>query len=435
MRRLWTWPALLVASVIALGACQGGAATGAPSAQPSTPAASGPAAATPVPEKVVLNVLTGFTGGDRPAYEGLIKLFNDSHPNIEVRMDIQPWDTITTTTPAAFATGQGPDIVTLDSTGDILEYAKAGTILPLDDLFGSGPTQLDPAALPKSVVDGFKFDGKVYAAPANYATLMLYYNKKLLAAAGYSAPPTTMDEFRAYAKKLTDTGARQYGVALADHATIAMWPILIWADGGDIVGSDGCSKLDDPKTVAAVTSWADLIVTNGVSPVGLTGQEADNLVSAGKAALEMNGPWAAGSYATAGVDFDVAPIPKGSGDQVTLADAVPFVVNKNTKHKDAAFEFIAWWNGKDAQRSLAVNGGFPPTRVDMASDPELAKNQWVPKFAAAVPYSRLYLAGVPGSAQVDEIFTTAIGRVTRGDAVDGVLADSAKQMNQVLGCK
>ena len=439
MRRSFIQSALVLAVALALAGC-GTAASPSPTAAPSgAPSTQAPATAAPTAapaEKVVLNLLTGFTGGDRAAYEGLVKLFNDTHPNIEARMDIQPWDTIKTTTPAAFASGQGPDIVTPDyNPGTVLEYVKGGLILPLDEMFGTGEKQVDPAALPPAVLEGFSADGKIYAAPANLATLMVYYNKALYAAAGLTKPPSTMDEFRTYAKALTDKAKGQYGIALADHATIAMWPILIWADGGNIVGQDGCSMLDDPKTIAAVKSWADLIASDAISPVGLTGGEADNLIAAGKAAMEMNGPWATGVYTPAGIDYDVAPIPRGSAPQVTLAAAVPFVVNKATKNKDAALEFLAWWNGKDAQRYLSANSGFPPSRTDMADDPELAKNPWVPKFAAAVPYSRLYLAGVPNFSQVDEIFSTAIGRLTRGEPADAVLTDSAKQMDAVLGCK
>src|SRR5690348_575697 len=66
------------------------------------------------PAKVTLNFWTGFTGGDRPAYESLIKQFNDGHPNIQVTMDVQPWDTIGQKLPAALGTGQGPDLATPD---------------------------------------------------------------------------------------------------------------------------------------------------------------------------------------------------------------------------------------------------------------------------------------------------------------------------------
>lgn len=432
---------LLATAILVFSACQGAGTT-----TPSTSASAAPVgsvAASPQPssaEKVTLTFLTGFTGGDRPAYEGLITKFNETHPSIEVKMDIQPWDTIGQELPGAIATGKGPDLATPNyNPGSIFSYAKAGSILPVDDAYGAGPGQVDRAAMPASVFEGFTLDGKVWAVPANFATLMLYHNKKALAEAGLTAAPATMDELRDAAVKLTKKDASgnvtQYGIALADNQTIAMWPILIWAEGGDLVNDQGCSGLADPKTIAAVKSWADLIVNEGVSPVGLTGQEADNLFAAGKAAMEMNGPWATGQYTPAGIDYDVAPIPKGAGDQVTLAAIVPIVVNKNTKNKEAAYEFLAWWTGKEAQTELALGSGFPPARTDVADDPALQSNPWVPKFAAAAPYSKVYLAGVADFAEIDtDVFTPAIGRITRGESAEAVLTEAAQQMNQILGC-
>jgi multiple sugar transport system substrate-binding protein len=424
---------------LALAACQAAPAVspggGATATSGATPAAGTTAPATPA-AKTTLTFLTGFTGGDRPAYEELIRQFNSSQPNIEVKMDIQPWDTIKQKTPAAMATGSGPDLVTPDfNPGTIVAYAKAGTILPLDEAYGSGAGKIESAAIPPSVLEGFKWEGKLYAAPANFATLLLYHNKKMLQEAGLNGPPKTIDEFRSYASKLTKKDGSQYGLVLADHATIPMWPILIWAEGGDILDDQGCSALDEPATISAVSKWADLVVKEKITPVGLTGQEADNLFAAGKAAMEMNGPWATGAYTPAGIDYDVAPIPVGSAGPVTLAAAVPIVVNKNVKDKAAAYEFLSWWTGQEAQRYLALNSGFPPARVDMANDAELAKHQWVPKFAAAAPHARLYLAGVEHFNEIDaDVFTPAIGRITRGESAETVLKEAAQKSDELTGC-
>ncbi len=391
-------------------------------------------------DQVTLTFWNGFTGGDRPTYEALVQQFNDSHPNIKVEMDIQPWDTLTQKLPAALATGTGPDIATPDfNVATIREYAEAGTIQPLDDLYGSGPGKIETAAMPPAVLEAFTYEGKVYAAPGNFATLQLYYNPNLLAEAGLSGPPTTMDEFREYARRLTIRDAsgnvEQYGLALADHQTIPMWPILIWAEGGDLVDQQGCSALDDPKTIAAVQGWADLIEDHGISPVGETGQGADNLFAAGKAAMEMNGPWAAGQFAEADVSFDVAPIPVGPAGPVTLAATVPVVLSKDSEHKEAAYEFLSWWTGPEAQKYLALESGFPPVRVDMADDPELAAHPLVPKFATAATHARLYLANVDNFAQIDsDVIAPAIGRITRGEPAEEVLSEAAQQMDALLGC-
>ena len=125
------------------------------------------------------------------------------------------------------------------------------------------------------MVDSFSVGGKLYAAPANFATLLLYYNKDLLSKAGIAAPPKTMTELQDDAVKLSD-GNGQYGIALADNATIQMWPVLIWSDGGDLIANK-CSALADPKTVGTVEKWAGLIRDKKISPVGSTGQDADNL--------------------------------------------------------------------------------------------------------------------------------------------------------------
>jgi multiple sugar transport system substrate-binding protein len=437
---------LLLSAVVVLAGCSSSAATPAvPTAAPTTPATAAttttaaPASPTAAPTSAgvtTISLLWGFTGGDKAAYDGMITQFNKTHPDVQVQETTEPWDAIATTTPAAFASGQGPDIVTPDyNEATVLAYASAGTILPLNDLLGTGSNQIDPSVLPKAVTDSFTINGNLYAIPADFRTLMLFYNKDLFAKAGIAAPPSTMDELLADAKQLTNAGAGQYGMAIPDNNTIAVWPILIWADGGDIVGSNGCSALDTPATIAAVQKWADAIVTDKISPVGLSGADAGNLVAAGKAAMEINGPWEVGTHTAAKINFDVAPVPKGSGPEVTLSNATPFVVNKSTKHKAAVYEFLSWWAGQDGQRQLALAAGEPPARTDMANDPAFPSNPYIGKFSAVMGDARPFLAGVPNFAKVQDAMYTAIGEVTRGADVPTTLAAASAQVNTILGCK
>ena len=96
-----------------------------PSAEPTTSAdsattdssaasssESGATSAAPTGPVVELSMLTGFTGPDKPAYEALVAEFNQTHPNIKVTMDVQPWDAIGQKLPSSWATGQGPDLAT-----------------------------------------------------------------------------------------------------------------------------------------------------------------------------------------------------------------------------------------------------------------------------------------------------------------------------------
>ena len=197
-----------------------------------------------------LTLWTGFTGPDRPAYDELVAEFNASHPKIQVTMDVQPWATLGQKLPSAWATGQGPDLATPSSDpGSIyqLHQDELGAAAGLRgrrrrredqrfDVPAGGESRRSPQ------------DGKLYAVPANLATLVLYYNKDMFTAAGITDAPKTLADFQADAVKLTVGGAKptQYGLSLADHQTIQMWPILQWMNGGDIVDASGCAADQPP---------------------------------------------------------------------------------------------------------------------------------------------------------------------------------------------
>ena len=384
---------------------------------------------------VTLTYWSGFTGGDKQAYEDLIKKFNDTHTDVQVDYQEQPWDSIAQKLPTAIISGSGPDLATPDyNVATLQQYVANGLALPLD-LIGTGQNQVAPGVLPQTVVDSFSVDGKLYAAPANFATLLLYYNKDLLKAAGIAAPPKTMTELQDDAVKLSN-GQGQYGIALADNATIQMWPVLIWADGGDLI-SNKCSALADPKTVGTVEKWASLIRDKKISPVGSTGQDADNLFAAGKAAFEINGPWAAGQYRAAKVNFDVAPVPVGaSGKPVTLASTVPTIVSSKTAHPKEAQEFLAWWLSKETQAQLSNSAGYAPSRTDMATDPAITGNPTVAAFTAQVGNSRLYLPTEKDFSKIDTgIFIPAIQSAEQNGNAADALKSASDQLNSLLGCQ
>ena len=403
---------------------------------------SGPASTAPGSGNgvVTLTYWSGFTGGDQATYTALIKQFNATHKNIKVNMTVQPWDSIAQKLPEAMATGSGPDIATPDyNVGTIRQYISNGLLAPIDQLLGNGTSQIPASVLPPAVKSAFTVDGHLYAAPANWATLELYYNKTMFARAGITSPPTTMAQLESDAVKLTvksGSTVKQYGIAIADHSTIAMWPIFIWANGGDIQTANGCSALDNPETVQAVSTWANLIAKDNITQVGLAGQDADNLFSAQKAAMEINGPWATGEYTPAHVDYGLAPVPTGSiGTTVTTASTVPMVLNAKSPNKAAAMTFFAWWLSKPVQAYLAEHAGYPPSRTDMTNYPGLSKAPFVAGFSAQSPYARFYLPTVANFNNVDtNIISPAIQAVERGANVASTLKSAGSQLNSAVNC-
>ena len=386
---------------------------------------------------VNLTMLTGFTGPDAPSYQALVKQFNATHPKIHVTMTAQPWATIAQKLPASWATGQGPDLATPSSDpGSIFTYIKTNSVLPLDSSVGTGTGQIDSGAFPAPVKSAFTVDGKLYAVPANMATLVLYYNKDMFSAAGIGTPPATEAEFIADARKLTTgSGGRpsQYGLSLADNNTIQMWPILQWMNGGDIVGQDGCALVDSPASTGALARWSALVAKDHISPVGQSGADADTLFSSKKAAMEINGPWAAAGFRSAGVNLGIAQVPVGSAGPVTLASTVPLMIARTTKHAAQAEEFLAWYTGKAAQTQFSKLSGFPPARTDLGS--AVASDPTVAEFAKALPHAKLYLAGQADATRIDsDVYVPLIQKIERGADVASTASAAAKSIDSLTGC-
>jgi multiple sugar transport system substrate-binding protein len=430
--RAWAPLAALSLALPLLAACGGDTAPAATNT--AVPAAAGvtaaPTTAAPAAggQKATLTFWNGFTGPDRPAVEALVKKFNDANPDIQVQMDITPWDSLMQKLLSTMSTGQGPDITGIHFQY-LPQYAKSGYVMDLSSVYKAGG-DLDPANFPPALVDLLKYQGKFYAAPMNFATLLMYYNKDLFKAAGLDPekPPATWDEWTADIKKLTKPDTGQYGIAIGEHDTIPNWPIFIWGNGGDVV-KDGKAMLSDPKSQAALQQWGDLVTKDKVSPTGLSGAEADKLFQSQKAAMEISGPWLTNGFTDAKINFGVAPIPVGPGGPVTLADSVVMMVNKSSKNTDAAIKFVNFWNSKDSQLYFSTQTGFPSARLDLASDPALAQNPWSPKFAAVAPTSRFYLGGLEKFAQIDtDVFTPMIQQITLGkqSVADATKAADAK---------
>jgi multiple sugar transport system substrate-binding protein len=383
---------------------------------------------------VTLTFWNGFTGPDESTIVALVKQFNAAHPAIQVNMTIEPWDTVYQKLPLSLRVNQGPDIAGI-SNQYIPQYAKAGLIQPIDSAYGSGG--IDARVLPAGLKEVMQYNGHYYAAPMAFDTVMLFWNKTLFSKAGLTHAPRTWSEWQADAIKLTKHagGVDQYGIALGDHDTVPNWQIFIWDNGGDILSPDGKKAvIDSPQAVAAVSQWGNLVRTYRVSPPGLAGADADKLFESGKAAMEMTGPWATSGYSQAGIKYDVAPIPKGRGGDVTNANASILVLSKSSSHLAEAKVFMTWWNSKAAEVYLAVQAGHPPARIDLANDPKLSANPWVGKFAQVAPYGRFYLGNVLNYAKIDsDAIVPALQNVEYGRQTAQVaLTAAASKINSML---
>jgi len=135
---------------------------------------------------------------------------------IEIEYTLQGGDSLTQNLELALQSGTAPDIF---GGGSITSLADKGYIMPYDDIFGSDIDDLKKKYDGKLKNTQDLYNGKLYCVPVTIGNVQgLLYNKDMFKAAGIvdekgeAKPPTTIEEMREDAKKLTDASKKQYGI-------------------------------------------------------------------------------------------------------------------------------------------------------------------------------------------------------------------------------
>jgi len=214
------------------------------------------------------------------------------------------YDTSDLTNKALLAGQQdnSPDILLVDNPV-VSTLASAGILTT------TAENKLDAGAVSKNILGAGVIDGKTYGVPIGANTLALYYNPKVLQAAGVDISSVTdWSSLTAALAKVTAAGHK--GITFSgigtEEGSFQFLP-WFWGAGADL------TKLDSDKAVAALTLWTDW-VQKGYAPNSViqntqttSWQEMDT----GDFAFAENGTWQKADAAKQG--FEIVPLPAENG--------------------------------------------------------------------------------------------------------------------------
>jgi multiple sugar transport system substrate-binding protein len=198
------------------------------------------------------------------------EMWRKDHPQITLDVQPLPINGYLDKFIAAALGGAPPDVVDLDSTWVSTAAAK-GLLEPLDDV----AAKLDVKAISPAVWAASAYKGVQYAIPNRGGPAVWYYNKTVFDRAGVPYPKDgwTYADFLDVAKKLTIPG-QQHGVGVPADASdpsnvTTLFAPILWAFGGDFLTPDNSAPaINGPRSVAAITYWADLYLKHKVTPEG-----------------------------------------------------------------------------------------------------------------------------------------------------------------------
>ncbi|HEX6971907.1 MAG TPA: extracellular solute-binding protein, partial [Limnochordia bacterium] len=233
--------------------------------------------------------ITLLAGNQDPAEIGAaVEAFEREHPDIDVTLVLEAWDTVDDKFVTMVAAGEPPDVFINNSVYGWAKYAYQGLFQDLTPLVRRDAASLRWNEFFEPAIEQSKIGGTLYGMPAGPATgFATTYNATLFREAGLQAPPTDWsdpawdwDAMVAAAKKLTEVGpdgrATQYGVDFwdADGPLLAM----AYAYGGDWFDPasyrDGVVHevtLASPENARAYQAVADLRIKDAVRPGGPLG--------------------------------------------------------------------------------------------------------------------------------------------------------------------
>ncbi|HEY8346430.1 MAG TPA: extracellular solute-binding protein [Symbiobacteriaceae bacterium] len=239
------------------------------------------------------------------------------------------------------------------------EFAAAGFI---QDLTPRLTDKMKSGVVP-AVADLFKVGDKTYAIPWILDTKFLFYNKEMLAAAGFENPPKTWDELIEQARTLKEKGIVEYPLIWSwaqAEAIMCDYTPLVYSWGGEILAADGSPKFHESKALEALR-WMVRTLEEGLSnPTSTTALEEDvrHIFSRGEAAFALNWTY---MYALANDPQEsqvagkvgIAPFPAGPAGAYGISGSMGLAITAPSRHPDEAWLLVEFLTSQENQNKYA----------------------------------------------------------------------------------
>jgi ABC-type glycerol-3-phosphate transport system substrate-binding protein len=326
-----------------------------------------------------------------------------TYAKTKVKVVWVPWGNRATDWTTAFSSGKnGPDITELGNT-DTPTQASLGMLANVaSDVHSWSPS----SDIVKGMLANDTVGSSVYAVPWFGGVRGIWYRKDQFTKAGISAPPTSWAQLVADAKALMKAYPGTYGLGAPSDYTNGIVS-FIWGAGGQVAVQQGgkwVAELTSPQSEAGIKFYADLYLTDHVSPktyIGQTELGAPGATSGGsnedfalgKLDMYIDGPWAKGEFPKNSVDtanFASFPIPgQSSGQSPAFAGGSDLAVWKLTKYPAASWDLLKTMDSVANSTSFANSQGFFPPYTSQLTGGAYSSSALLSGFAKAATVTQI----------------------------------------------
>jgi len=325
------------------------------------------------------------TEGNDPrsvALKQVIDGFNASHPDLQVNLESINWGKIDAMAIQATAAGEGPDVLNIYSV-QLPQHVAAHTVQPMTKYVNKWIKNEGKDYLFN--LRNTTFQGKVMALPWEMRVWLLWYRKDILEKEGM-AVPKTLNELMTTAGKIrksSDNKITGWAVGLSDAQLGAefmeKFEPFLWSAGGSLLNDKGKASFNSPAGVKVMKLFHDAVNqygTMGRESLSMTADDVLSGIKAGTIAMACEGSMRVSAARSSGTaNLMTAPIPGFTpGKPITaLSAGQSLAIGANSKNPEAAWEFIKYYLGKDAQLAFA-KAGVMPVINSVYDNPQIANS-------------------------------------------------------------
>ncbi len=267
----------------------------------------------------------------------MIEIFESKNPGIKIDLRITGYDQYFTQLATQIAGGNPPDVFEVNME-NFLAYMLRGAVADITDLIP------DRNAYSEGTLAACSKDGKLYAVPMSFSTVVMFYNKDLFDKAGVAYPTSdwTWTEWHDAAQKIVTAGGEDtWGIY--QPITYNEFFKTAKTNGGSLLNEDMTKfTLNTPENVEVLQAMIDRIRVMKVMPTqeDMAGRGDWDLFCEGKLATINTGIWAFPSFTEkCKFNWDIAVEP-GMKNKATHFFANVNCVSPQSKNKEAAAKFI-----------------------------------------------------------------------------------------------
>lgn len=323
-------------------------------------------------------------------FEKIQELWNEQHPDIEIEAEFLVDNGMSDKYMLALQNGTSADVVScaLDWT---TTFGNAGLLAPLDEFIAKDG--LDVSKYVPGAINASTVDGKLCALPFRSETYVLFYNKDILAAAGYDKAPETWDEVKEIAAACTKDGVAGYGVCGTNYGNFSFQYItMLRCHGGTVLNADNTASALGTETALQVAQlYKDL---SAYAPASML--ENDNvanrtLFAGGKIAMYLSGIYDVPEIIKANPDlnFACAMVPTANGaERSTILGGWSVGIAECSENKEAAWEFVKFLTSPEIAKlyTNTFTGTFDAAvAFDSVSEEIVKPNADALAYAKALP--------------------------------------------------